>query len=176
MLLHSHASLVGRPSQQHLTCPTVLQVTTMHGSRAQRWAPFNPVKHRAIPNEDAQLAPSTPSEEDNAEEDTSPAPRDDDVCAQRLPLASTTRRHPTTLQVLPDSLTDALAQAAASTALAIERGASRCVVEILLAEFWDPVSGAVFNEEGDQMRWWKLSKRFVENLQEISGGRPIKVV
>lgn len=79
-------------------------------------------------------------------------------------------------QVLPDSLTDALAQAAASTALAVERGASRCVVEILLAEFWDPVSGAVFNEEGDQMRWWKLSKRFVENLQEMSGGRPIKVV
>lgn len=79
-------------------------------------------------------------------------------------------------QVLPDSLTDALAQAAASTALAVERGSSRCVVEILLAEFWDPVSGAVFNEEGDQMRWWKLSKRFVENLQDISSGRPIKVV
>lgn len=92
------------------------------------------------------------------------------------PARNATTPLSTPTQVLPDSLSDALAQAAASTALALDRGASRCVVEILLAEFWDPVSGAVFNEEGDQMRWWKLSKRFVEELQEMSGGKPVKVV
>ena len=35
---------------------------------------------------------------------------------------------------------------------------------MLLAEFWDPASGAVFSEEGDQQRFWKLTRRFVEGL------------
>jgi hypothetical protein len=36
--------------------------------------------------------------------------------------------------------------------------------EVLLAEFWDPSSGAVFSEEGDQQRFWKLTRRFVDGL------------
>lgn len=38
--------------------------------------------------------------------------------------------------VLPDSLTDALQAAAEATALAMDRGAERCTVEVLLPEFW----------------------------------------
>lgn len=38
--------------------------------------------------------------------------------------------------VLPDSLTDALQAAAEATALAMDRGCERCIVEILLPEFW----------------------------------------
>lgn len=137
----------------------------------------------AIPDDTEKIIPSESEAEtqqaDPALEDMQTPPRDDDVCrCIRTTHVMHTPSHAqhTTTQVLPDSLTDALAQAAASTALALDRGASRCVVEILLAEFWDPVSGAVFNEEGDQMRWWKLSKRFVEELQEMSGGKPVKVV
>ena len=36
--------------------------------------------------------------------------------------------------------------------------------EVLLGEFWDSSSGAVFAEEGDQERFWKLTRRFAENL------------
>ena len=39
-------------------------------------------------------------------------------------------------------------------------------MEVLLGEFWDPSSGAVFAEEGDQQRFWKLTRRFVEGLGE----------
>jgi Domain of unknown function (DUF1995) len=74
-------------------------------------------------------------------------------------------------QVLPDNLTNALSQASEATCLAFERGSRRAVVEVLLPEFWDPVSGPVFAEEGDQQRWWKLTRRFVEDLVQLSGKR-----
>ena len=84
MLLSGHASLLGRTRspQQHLTTQTSLQLTCVHKLRIHRarWAPCNPVKHCAIPNEDAQLANSPPDENDAEDEDTTPAPRDDDVC------------------------------------------------------------------------------------------------
>lgn len=39
--------------------------------------------------------------------------------------------------------------------------------EVLLGEFWDPGSGAVFAEEGDQQRFWKLTRKFAENLVSL---------
>lgn len=66
--------------------------------------------------------------------------------------------------VLPDSLTDALSAAAEATSLALDRGCERAVVEILLPEFWDPLSGPVYAEEGDQQRFWKLTRRFIDNV------------
>ena len=71
--------------------------------------------------------------------------------------------------VLPDSLTDALAQAAAATAAAIGGGARRATVELQLPEFWDAASGAVFAEAGDQARFWKLTRRFAEELGTALG-------
>jgi hypothetical protein len=66
--------------------------------------------------------------------------------------------------VLPDSLTDALDAAAEATCQALDRGCQRCIVEILLPEFWDPLSGPVYAEEGDQQRFWKLTRRFIDNV------------
>lgn len=47
---------------------------------------------------------------------------------------------------------------------------------MLLAEFWDPSSGAVFSEEGDQQRFWKLTRRFVEGLAAGGAAERVKVV
>ena len=79
-------------------------------------------------------------------------------------------------QVLPDSLLDALVKASEATHRAIQDGAGRCLVELLLPEFWDPNSGAVFAEEGDQQRFWKLTRRFADELSACAGGPRIKVI
>ncbi|KAL4448843.1 hypothetical protein ABPG77_007560 [Micractinium sp. CCAP 211/92] len=85
-----------------------------------------------------------------------PGPRDDDV--------------------LPDSLTGALEDASQATVEALERGVDRCVVEVLLPELWDPLSGPVYAEEGDQQRFWKLTRRFLENLAAAQPGKRIRAV
>lgn len=36
--------------------------------------------------------------------------------------------------------------------------------EVLLKDFWDPGSGAIFAEQGDQERFWKLTRKFSDNL------------
>jgi hypothetical protein len=69
----------------------------------------------------ASLAASSDDAAQNAQEEmVQPAepsgPRDDDV--------------------LPDSLTDALEAASIATLAAMDRGVERCIVEILLPEFW----------------------------------------
>lgn len=48
--------------------------------------------------------------------------------------------------------------------------------EVLLGEFWDPSSGAIFAEEGDQQRFWKLTRRFVEGLAAGGAAERVKVV
>ena len=49
-------------------------------------------------------------------------------------------------------------------------------VEILLPEFWDPLSGPVYAEEGDQQRFWKLTRRFIECLAAARPGVRIRAV
>jgi hypothetical protein len=66
--------------------------------------------------------------------------------------------------VLPDSLTDAIHESAKATVDAMNSGFSKCVVEILLPDFWDPNSGPVYSEEGDQLRFWKMTKRFIDDI------------
>ena len=66
--------------------------------------------------------------------------------------------------VLPDSLTDAIHESAKATVDAMNSGFSKCVVEILLPDFWDPNSGPVYSEEGDQQRFWKMTKRFIDDV------------
>ncbi|GBF95285.1 hypothetical protein Rsub_08316 [Raphidocelis subcapitata] len=84
---------------------------------------------------------------------------------------------------LPDSLADAVADAAAATADAINRGNTRCQVEILLPEFWDPISGPIFPNKarilflgGDQERFWRMTRRFVEALSAATGNGAVKAV
>jgi hypothetical protein len=88
-----------------------------------------------------------------------PAPLDD-------PEAAAMGLGPREDDVLPDSLADAVQDAAAATAAAIARGVTRCQVEIMLPEFWDPISGPQFPNRGDQERFWRMTRRFVEALAE----------
>ena len=44
-------------------------------------------------------------------------------------------------------------------------------VEILLSGLWDPSSGNLFAEEGDQQRFWKITRKFVEQMATVSGSR-----
>lgn len=80
------------------------------------------------------------------------------------------------LQALPDNLMDSLHQASEATTLAIDRGIQRCIIEILLPEFWDPMSGAVFSEEGDQMRFWQLGRRFCDDLIKMTDSKDVTLV
>jgi hypothetical protein len=78
--------------------------------------------------------------------------------------------------VLPDNLMDSLKQAAEATNDAILKGIPRCSVEIFLPEYWDPMSGAVFSEEGDQMRFWKLCRKFSDDLIVLTGATKVTVI
>lgn len=49
-------------------------------------------------------------------------------------------------------------------------------VEVLLPEFWDPASGAIFSDEGDQQRFWNLIRRFLDDLRELTGLSGVRVV
>ena len=44
-------------------------------------------------------------------------------------------------------------------------------VEILLSGLWDPSSGNLFAEEGDQQRFWKITRKFVEQMAAVCGGK-----
>lgn len=79
--------------------------------------------------------------------------------------------------VLPDSLTDAIQESAAATVDAMNSGFSKCVVEILLPDFWDPNSGPVYSEEGDQQRFWKMTRRFIDDIVDKSvQGRKVRAI
>lgn len=72
------------------------------------------------------------------------APRDDDV--------------------LPDSLEGAIQQAAEAVGTAVRAGSGRATAEILLPELWDPISGALMADEGDQQKFWEITRYFAELL------------
>ncbi|KAJ9505336.1 hypothetical protein QJQ45_021834 [Haematococcus lacustris] len=74
--------------------------------------------------------------------------------------------------VLPEDLADALREAALATAEAIKAGNLRTQVEILMPEFWDPISGPIFPNKGDQGRLWRITRRFIEQLVAAVGCRP----
>jgi len=78
--------------------------------------------------------------------------------------------------VLPDSLDDALAQAAECTIAAMRGGGARCIVEVLIPELWDPISGAVCADEGDNMRLWEINRVFAATLVREMGLKTVMVV
>lgn len=45
------------------------------------------------------------------------------------------------------------------------------MVELLIPELWDAVSGNVMEEQGDQARMWELTREFNDQLVEQLGGR-----
>lgn len=76
---------------------------------------------------------------------------------------------------LPDNLFDAVGQAATATADAMKRGTAGSVVELLVPELWDPMSGNVMSEAGDQLKVWEISREFLTRLKAESG-REVRAV
>eukprot|EP00793_Prasinoderma_coloniale_P004102 PRCOL_00006277-RA len=60
----------------------------------------------------------------------------------------------------------AVEQAAEATARALGDGNPQALCELLIPELFDPLSGALMESEGDQMRLWALSRAAVELTTE----------
>jgi len=124
--------------------PTIAMTTgSLSGLASRRPAQYHQ-HHRPALSGRPLPAVCRASEDDDSASASSAAPRSDDV--------------------LPDSLTDAIHESAKATVDAMNSGFSKCVVEILLPDFWDPNSGPVYSEEGDQQRFWKMTKRFIDDV------------
>ena len=59
---------------------------------------------------------------------------------------------------LPDNLFDAVATAAEATEQAISAGSLGNLVELRIPELWDPISGNVMAEAGDQLKVWEITQ------------------
>jgi hypothetical protein len=55
---------------------------------------------------------------------------------------------------LPNDLFDAVNTAASATSQAISAGQLGIIVELLIPELWDPISGNVMANPGDQLKQW----------------------
>ena len=51
----------------------------------------------------------------------------------------------------------------------LSQSRAQILIELLIPELWDPVSGSVMQNDGDQMRMWSLSRMFVEHFAFYSG-------
>jgi len=56
--------------------------------------------------------------------------------------------------------------AASSTSRAISAGQLGIIVELLIPELWDPISGNVMANPGDQLKQWEISRQFAQKLLE----------
>lgn len=65
---------------------------------------------------------------------------------------------------LPDNLFDAVAAAALATDDAIQNGSLGNLVELRIPELWDPISGNVMAEAGDQLKVWEITREYVAQL------------
>ena len=72
--------------------------------------------------------------------------------------------------VLPDSLDDCLARAALASASGLSRGMLRLIVEVFVPELFDPLSGAMMANEGDQMKYWNMTRAYCQRLQSLTEG------
>ena len=78
---------------------------------------------------------------------------------------------------LPDNLFDAVGTAAGATFDAIQNGSMGNLVELRIPELWDPISGNVMAEAGDQLKVWEITREYVEQLSEKMGaGETVKAV
>lgn len=67
---------------------------------------------------------------------------------------------------LPNDLFDAVNTAASATSQAISAGQLGIIVELLIPELWDPISGNVMANPGDQLKQWEISRQFAQKLLE----------
>jgi hypothetical protein len=148
------------PLARNRNCVTRPPAAAALGCRrpASAFAPSHQ-RPRRRPSVAAAATPSDNKNQFDIDNAPPPAPLDD-------PEAAAAGLGPRDDDALPDSLADAVEDAAAATAAAIARGVTRCQVEIMLPEFWDPISGPQFPNRGDQERFWRMTRRFVETLGE----------
>ena len=78
---------------------------------------------------------------------------------------------------LPDNLFDAVATAAEATEQAISAGSLGNLVELRIPELWDPISGNVMAEAGDQLKVWEITREYVSQLcQRVGPDQRVKAV
>ena len=70
---------------------------------------------------------------------------------------------------LPDNLFDAVNTAAIATDEAIAQGSLGNLVELRIPELWDPISGNVMAEAGDQLKVWEITREYTRALCERLG-------
>ena len=70
-----------------------------------------------------------------------------------------------------DNLDDCLAKSAVASARALEQGNARVIVEVFVPELFDPLSGAMMSNEGDQQRYWGMTRAFCDGLVAATGLR-----
>ena len=70
--------------------------------------------------------------------------------------------------LLPDSLDDCLSKSAIASGSALEQGLGRLIIEVFVPELFDPLSGALMANEGDQQRYWDMTKVYCQKLYEIT--------
>jgi hypothetical protein len=99
------------------------------------------------------------------------ASTEDDADAEAPKLTITKMRDD---DELPDNLFDAVGCAARCTSAAMKRGIAGSVVELLIPELWDPMSGNVMSESGDQLKVWEISREFMQQL--VKNGSKVRAV
>ena len=67
---------------------------------------------------------------------------------------------------LPDDLFDAVNTAAECASDAIRKGNLGIIVKLLIPELWDPISGNVMANPGDQLKQWEISRQFAQKVLE----------
>lgn len=45
-----------------------------------------------------------------------------------------------------------------------------------MREFWSTASGPIFKDDGDAMRFWKISKKFIDGVMELTKVEKVRVV
>ena len=97
-----------------------------------------------------KISSSTPSFREEDEDKFVPEEEDDDDDDKEL----------------PNDLFDAVNTAASATSQAISAGQLGIIVELLIPELWDPISGNVMANPGDQLKQWEISRQFAQKLIE----------
>lgn len=75
--------------------------------------------------------------------------------------------------VLPESLFNSIEQAAESVNAATQDGMKRAIIELLIPELYDPISGSLFPDEGDQFKLWNIARAVIEQCTKYNGAQKV---
>jgi hypothetical protein len=141
-------------------------VVPTRGAVVTASAPARIARHRGAPTSNARATSRRTLSRTRASEAEESQPE----AAEKISIS-----RPREDDELPDSLFDAVGRAAKCTTDAMSRGVAGSVVELLVPELWDPISGNVMGESGDQIKVWEISREFMTKLSE-NGARNVRAV